>query len=169
MNPVLRWLLLIPFACLVAMGTGLFALMVASVASPAIGLLVGGGLEWLLETILGFAENGVDPAPFAAAAFGLAGRLGFSIIVAPVLLVAVGSEVFRLRSGLTQSGACGVLAALLPLAMLRLTRAPSAEEMQIISGLFLIGAVSGFAYWLIAGRGAGGERGADHGAPSGRA
>lgn len=154
---MLRWLLLIPFACLVAMGTGLFALMVASVVSPAIGLLIGGGIEWLLETIFGFAENGVDPAPFAQAAFGLAGRLGFSIIVAPVLFVAIASEVFRLRSGLIQSGVCGLLAALLPLALLRLTRAPSAEEMQVISGLFLIGVVSGFVYWLIAGRGAGGD------------
>ena len=47
---------------------------------------------------------------------------------------------------------------LLPLAMLRLSRAPSTAEIQIISGLFLVGAATGFVYWLIAGRGAGGER-----------
>ena len=74
------------------------------------------------------------------------------------LLVAVGSELFRLRSGLLQSGFTGLLAALLPLAMLRLSRAPSTAEIQIISGLFLVGAATGFVYWLIAGRGAGGER-----------
>ncbi|PZU86577.1 MAG: hypothetical protein DI527_19830 [Chelatococcus sp.] len=155
MSSVLRWLLLIPFACLVAMGTGLFALMVASVASPAIGLLIGGGIEWLLETIFGFAENGVDPAPFAQAAFGLAGRLGFSIIVAPVLFVAIASEVFRLRSGLIQSGVCGLLAALLPLGMLGLARTPTGAEVQVLGGLVLVGAATGFVYWLIAGRGAG--------------
>lgn len=155
MNPVLRWLLLIPFACLVAMGFGLIALMVASVVSPAIGTLIGGGIEWLLDAIFGFAEEGVDPAPFAAAALGLAAQLGFAVIVAPVLIVAIASEVFRLRSGIVQSGIGGLISAMLPLALLGLGRAPNAGEMQVIGGLFLIGAVSGFVYWLIAGRGAG--------------
>ena len=42
--------------------------------------------------------------------------------------------------------------------MLRLARTPSPAELQIISGLFLVGAATGFVYWLIAGRGAGGEK-----------
>ena len=44
------------------------------------------------------------------------------------------------------------------LAMLGLARAPSAAEIQVISALFLVGAATGFVYWVIAGRGAGGER-----------
>lgn len=155
---MLRWILLIPFACLVAMGAGLFFLAMASVASPAVALLIGGGIERLLDILFGLAESGVDPAPAAQAAFALIGRLGMAIIAAPVVLVAVGSELFRLRSGLIQSGLTGLLAALLPLAMLRLSRAPSTAEIQIISGLFLVGAATGFVYWLIAGRGAGGEQ-----------
>ena len=155
---MLRWILLIPFACFVAMGAGLFFLAMASVASPAVALLIGGGIERLLDILFGLAESGIDPAPAAQAAFALVGRLGMAIIVAPVVLVAVGSELFRLRSGLLQSGLTGLLAALLPLAMLKLSRVPSSAEIQIISGLFLVGAATGFVYWLIAGRGAGGER-----------
>lgn len=153
----MRWLLLIPFACLVAMGAGLVALGLASVASPAVALMIGGGIERLLDLLFGLAETGVDPAPAAQAAFALVARLGFAIVVAPVVIVAILSELLRLRSGLVQSGLTGLLAALLPLAMLRLARAPSPLELQIISGLFLVGVVSGFVYWLIAGRGAGGE------------
>jgi hypothetical protein len=155
---LLRWLLLMPFACLVAMGAGLLALALASIVSPALALLIGGGIERLLDILFGFAESGIDPTPAVREAFILIGRLGLAIIVAPVVLVAAGSELLRLRSGLVQSGMTGVLAALLPLAMLRLSRAPSPAEIQIVSGLFLVGAATGFVYWLIAGRGAGGER-----------
>jgi len=154
----LRWLLLIPFACLVAMGSGLFFLTAASIASPAVALLIGGGIERLLDIVFGLAESGVDPTPAAQAALALIARLGLSIIVVPVVLVAIGSELFRLRGLLVQSGLTGLLAALLPLAMLRLARAPSPAELQIISGLFLVGAATGFVYWLIAGREAGGDR-----------
>ena len=155
---MLRWLLLIPFALLVAMGSGMFALLIASVVSPDIALLIGGGFERLLTALFAQAESGFDPGPTAEAAFTLLGRLGFAIMVAPVALVAIGSELFRIRSGLIQSGLTGMLAALLPLAMLRLSRAPTASETQIIAALFLVGAATGFVYWLIAGRGAGGER-----------
>ncbi len=154
----LRWLLLIPFACLVAMGSGLFFLTAASIASPAVALLIGGGIERLLDIVFGLAESGVDPTPAAQAALALIARLGLSIIVVPVVLVAIGSELFRLRGLLVQSGLTGLLAALLPLAMLRLARAPSPAELQIISGLFLVGATTGFVYWLIAGREAGCDR-----------
>lgn len=155
---MLRWLLLIPFALLFATGAGLFALLIASVASPDLGRLIGGGFERLMAALFDMAAQGFDPGPAADAAFSLLGRLGFAILVAPVVLVAIGCELFRLRSGLIQSGLTGVLAALLPLAMLGMARAPSIAEVQVISALFLVGAASGFVYWVIAGRGAGGER-----------
>ncbi|MFA6965818.1 MULTISPECIES: hypothetical protein [Bosea] len=155
---MLRWLLLIPFALMVAMAAGLVAMMVASVVSPGIALLIGGGFERLLDALFGLADIGVDPGPTAVAAVSLLGRLGFAIIVAPVVLVAVGAELFGLRSGLIQSGLTGLLAALLPLALLGLSRTPTGAEVQIIGALVLVGAATGFVYWLIAGRGAGGER-----------
>lgn len=155
---MLRWLLLIPFALLVAMGTGLLAMMIVSVASPEMATLLGGGFVRLVDTLFGMAEDGVDPEPIALATIGLIGKLGLAIIVAPVALVAIGSELFRIRSGLIQSGLSGLLAALLPLALLGLTRTPSGAEMRVIGALYLVGAASGFVYWLIAGRDAGGER-----------
>lgn len=155
---MLRWLLLIPFALMMAMAAGLVAMMVASVVSPGIALLIGGGFERLLDALFRLADIGVDPGPTAQAAFVLLGRLGFAIIVAPVALVAVGSELFSLRSGLIQSGLTGLLAALLPLALLGLSRTPTGAEVQVIGALILVGAATGFVYWLIAGRGAGGER-----------
>jgi hypothetical protein len=155
---MLRILLLIPIALLLAMGAGLFFMMIASVVSAEIALLIGGGFERLMDALFGLADAGIDPGPEAAAAFGLIGRLGFAIIVAPVVLVAVFSEIFRIRSGLIQSGLTGVLATLLPLAMLRLSRAPTEAEARVIGALFLVGAATGFVYWVIAGRGAGGER-----------
>lgn len=155
---MLRWLLLIPFAALVAMGAGMLALLAASVISPDIGLLIGGGFERLVWALFDQAERGFDPGPTAEAAFALLGRLGFAIVVAPVAIVAVASELFRIRSGLIQSGATGLLAALLPLAMLRLARTPSPAELQIVSALFLVGAATGFVYWLIAGHDAGAKR-----------
>lgn len=155
---MLRWLLLIPFALMVAMAAGLIAMMVASVVSPGIALLIGGGFERLLDALFGLADIGVDPGPTAVAAVSLLGRLGFAIIVAPVVLVAVGAELFGLRSGLIQSGLTGLLAALLPLALLGLSRTPTGAEVQIIGALVLVGAATGFVYWLIAGREAGGER-----------
>lgn len=155
---MLRWLLLIPFAVLVAMGTGLIAIMIVSVASPEMAQLLGGGFVRLVDALFGLAESGLDPEPTALAAASLIGRLGLAIIVVPVLLVAIGSEIFRLRSGLIQSGLTGLLAALLPLALLGLMRAPSGAEMRVVGALYLVGAASGFVYWLIAGRDAGGER-----------
>lgn len=155
---MLRWLLLIPFALMVAMAAGLIAMMVASVVSPGIALLIGGGFERLLDALFGLADIGVDPGPTAVAAVSLLGRLGFAIIVAPVVLVAVGAELFGLRSGLIQSGLTGLLSALLPLALLGLSRTPTGAEVQVIGALVLVGAATGFVYWLIAGREAGGER-----------
>jgi hypothetical protein len=154
---MLRWLLLIPFALLVAMGTGLFAMMIASVASPEVSLLIGGGFGRLMDALFGLAEAGQDPGPAAQAAFALVGRLGLAIIVAPVVFTALFSEIFKVRSLLIQSGLTGALAALLPLAMLQLARAPSESEARIIGALVLVGAATGLVYWVIAGRSAGGE------------
>ena len=38
---MLRWLLLIPFALLIAIGAGLFALMLASVVSVDVAMMIG--------------------------------------------------------------------------------------------------------------------------------
>jgi hypothetical protein len=160
---MLRWLLLIPFALVMAMAAGLVAMMIAAAVEPTLALMIGGGIDRLLDILFGLADSGIDPTPTAQAAFALISRLGLAIIVLPVVLVAVGSELFRLRSGLIQSGLTGLLAALLPLGLLGLSRAPSGAEVQVLGALVLVGAATGFVYWLIAGRTAGGERAVERG------
>lgn len=100
------------------MGTGLVARMIVSVSSPDMALLLGGGFGRLVDALFGMVDEGMDVEPTALAALALISRLGLAIIVAPVALVAIGSELFRMRSGLIQSGLTGLLAALLPLALL---------------------------------------------------
>lgn len=160
---MLRWLLLIPFAQLMAMAAGLVAMMIAATVEPTLALMIGGGIERLVDMLFGLVDSGIDPAPTAQAAFALISRLGLAIVVLPIVLVAIASELFRLRSGLIQSGLTGLLTALLPLALLGLTRRPSSQEMQVLGALVLVGAATGFVYWLIAGRSAGGERPAERG------
>jgi hypothetical protein len=158
---LLRWLLLIPFALIIAMGAGTVALMILSVSSPEMAMLLGAGFGQLVDALFGMIDEGLDVQPTALAAVSLLSRLGLAIIVIPVASVAIGSELFRMRSGLVQSGLSGLLAAVLPLALLGLSRAPSGPEMRVIGALYLVGAASGFVYWLIAGRDAGGERRAE--------
>ena len=121
-------------------------------------LLIGGGFGRLMDALFGLAEAGYDPGPAAQAAFALIGRLGLAIIVAPVRVRRrCFARSFAMRSLVVQSGLTGALAALLPLAMLQFARAPSQSEARILGALVLVGAMTGFVYWLVAGRSAGGE------------
>lgn len=158
MSILLRWLIVIPFALLLAMGAAMFAVMIASVVSPELAQLVGGGMQAFFSAIFDEFAYGDDPTVRANSALALAGRLALAIIVIPVVLVAISSELFGLRSAIAQITATGALTAFLPLAMLRLGRAPTATEGKVIAALFLIGAASGLMYWLIAGRKAGGVK-----------
>ncbi len=156
MSLILRWLIVIPFALMLAMGAAMFAIMIASVVSPELAQLVGGGMHALFAAVFDELADGYDPTLRANSALALAGRLALAIIVIPVVLVAISSELFGLRSAVAQITATGALTAFLPLAMLRLGRAPTATEGKVIAALFLIGAASGLMYWLVAGRKAGG-------------
>lgn len=158
MSLILRWLIVIPFALLLAMGAAMFALMIASVVSPELAQLVGGGIQALFAAVFDELADGYDPSLRAGSALALAGQLWLAIIVIPVCLVALSSELFGLRSAIVQITATGALAAFLPLAMLGLGRTPTATEGRVIAALFLIGAASGLVYWLVAGRRAGGAK-----------
>jgi hypothetical protein len=155
MNTVLRWLIVIPFALLVAISIGLIAFFIASAVVPELGLLVGSGFQALIASVFDEAMAGSDPAGRLFTAFALSGRLALAIFVLPVVLTALACEIFGLRSGLLQISGTGAFAALLPLAMLQLGRSPTAAEGRVIAALFFTGAVIGLFYWLIAGRKAG--------------
>jgi hypothetical protein len=148
MNPLLRWLIVIPFALCVAMFVGFNALFLLSAVVPELGMLVGAGFQALVATVFNEFAAGADPTARLVWAFALSWRLALAILVC---------EFFSRRSGLLQITATGVLAAMLPLAMLQLGRSPTAAEGRVIAALFFTGAVIGLIYWLIAGRKAGGR------------
>jgi hypothetical protein len=158
MSIILRWLIVIPFALLVAVSVGLIAFFVASAVVPELGLLVGAGFQALVASVFDEAMAGTDPTGRLFTAFALSGRLALAIFVLPVVLTALACEIFGLRGGLLQISGTGALAALLPLAMLQLGRSPTLAEGRVIAALFFTGAVIGLFYWLIAGRKAGSKR-----------
>lgn len=168
MSRLLRWLIVIPFALVVAMTGGLIAFFLASSVMPELGVLIGMGFQALMATLFDDAAAGVDSTARLLSVFTLGGRLAVSLFVAPVLLVALTSEIFALRSGLLQSVLSGIFAALLPLAKLQIGRSPTPAELRVSAALFFVGVATGFVYWLIAGRHAGRRRDQAVSAPASR-
>jgi hypothetical protein len=157
MNLLLRWLIVIPFALVMAMTGGMIAFFLASAFVPELGLLIGMGFEALIATLFDDAAAGYDSSARLLNVFALGGRLAFALFVAPILLVALMGEIFALRGGVIQAVLTGLLAAVLPLAMLQIGRSPTSAELRVSAALFFVGVVTGFVYWLIAGRHAGGR------------
>lgn len=155
MKRLLRWLVVIPFALVAALSFGLIGFFIASAVVPELGLMVGTGFQALITSIFDEAIAGSDPSGRFIAALALSGRLALAIFVLPMLLVAIASESFGLRGGLSQITGTGLLATVLPLAMLQFGRSPTPAEARVMAALFFTGAVMGLVYWLIAGRKAG--------------
>lgn len=154
MRMLARLLLIIPLGLIIAFGAGGFFLMLATVASPALAQMVFGAMNAFADTVLGLAFEGEDPSELAVAATWQGFKLFAAILIAPVLITAIASEMFRISSGLMQMTLCGVLASALPAAIIGLKRLPTGTEAQVLAAFFLTGVVTGAIYWLIAGRGA---------------
>jgi hypothetical protein len=154
MRGVARILLIIPLGLLIAFGAGSLFLMLATVVSAPLAELVFGMLNAFAEVVFGLAMEGQDPTALAGSASLLLLKLAAATLVAPVLITALASEIFRIGGGLVQMSLCGLLAAALPAAVIGLNRLPSSAESQVLAALFLTGVVTGAVYWLIAGRGA---------------
>lgn len=154
MRLVARLLLLIPLALLIAWAIGGLFLMVATVASPALAHMVFGAMAALGDMASALAFEGRDPTALVAAAGWQAIKLVVAVLFAPALLVAITSEMFRWSGLVSQMALGGLAAALLPAAVLGLTRLPTGSETQVLAAFFLTGAVTALVYWLIAGRGA---------------
>ncbi|MET0429914.1 MAG: hypothetical protein ABW026_15640 [Microvirga sp.] len=149
---MLRWLILIPLALLLAIGAGSLFLLVAAVADPVMADLMGNtvfvGFWALLDAV--FASD--DPGPLVAAALGDVARVFFAFLVLPVGLVALVSEVTRARGLPWMAGATGVLTAAVPWILRGSPRMANPAELHISLVLGLAGAVAGLVYWTIAGR-----------------
>jgi hypothetical protein len=161
-------LFLIAFALPVAIVTGTLTLFFVGLFDPILaglaGALIWAGIEALLDALAAAGDPGFV---VESAAFGLS-RLALAILVAPPVFVALASEVIGARSLLWHAGATGLLTGAVPW-LTRTTPAATPEETHLTVMLVLVGAVTGFVYWLIAGNSAGPARGADAGPKPGGA
>lgn len=155
---MIRWLLLIPFALLIAIGASSFFFMVATIVDPVMAVLTGDTLFVGFWSFVDAVFSSEDPGPIVADALLAVGRIVFTLLVFPPLLIAVLSEVLRIRSLVWYAGATCVLTAAVPWILRGAARVANPAELHVSLVLGLTGAVAGFVYWVIAGRDAGGRR-----------
>ncbi|MBZ6075657.1 hypothetical protein [Microvirga puerhi] len=158
---MIRYLLLIPLALLIAVGASTLFLFIASVVDPVMGTLTG---DTLLVGFWAFVDEVFsveDPGPMIAETAFAVGRVAFLLLVFPPLLVAVVGEVVRARSVIWYAGAMAVLTAAIPWVLRGSARIATPGELHVSAVLGLTGAVAGLIYWAIAGRDAGGFKPSD--------
>lgn len=154
---MIRWLLLIPFALLIAIGASGFFFLVASAVDPLMATLTGETLFVGFWNLIDAVFSSDDPGPIIEEAMLAVGRITFTLLVLPPLMIAVISEVLRMRSFLWHVLATGVLTAAVPWILRGAARVANSAELHVSVVLGLTGAVAGFVYWTIAGRDAGGR------------
>ena len=155
---MLRWLILMPFAIGLAILAGMVALMIFTTMVPEMGTALVGAVLSAFRALYDAAMSGDDMA-LAAAMAARTGLMAAAILLAPVTLVALISEIFRWRSWVVQASGAALLTIAFPLALLAPQRLLSSSETRIAIALGLVGIITGTVYWLVAGRDAGGERG----------
>ncbi|WP_201834362.1 hypothetical protein [Microvirga zambiensis] len=148
---MIRWLLLIPFALIIAIGVSGTFFLIASIVDPVMATLTGDtlfvGFWSLIDAI--FAAD--DPTPIVEDAFLAVGRILFTLLIFPLLLIALVSEVLGMRSLLWHALATGVLTAAVPWILRGAARVGTPAELHVTLVLGLTGAVAGLVYWAIAG------------------
>jgi len=152
---MIRWLLLIPFSLLIAVGMSSLFFLVASMVDPVMATLTGDTLFVGFWTFVDAVFSSEDPGPVVTHAFETVGRIAFTLLVFPPLIVAIISEVLGMRSLAWYAGATGVLTAAIPWILRGSARVANPDELHVSLVLGLTGAVAGFVYWAIAGRDAG--------------
>jgi hypothetical protein len=154
---MIRWLLLIPFALLIAIGASSFFFMVASMIDPVMATLTGETLFVGFWSLMDAVFSSNDPGPIVADAMLAVGRIVFTLLVLPPLVIALVSEMLGMRSLLWHALATGVLTAAVPWILRGAARITTPDELHVSLVLGLTGAAAGFVYWMIAGRDAGGR------------
>lgn len=154
----MRWigrLVLMAFALPVAIAAGCVFLLFALIVDPVMAAMTGDTLFvgfWSLMDAI-FAAD--DPAFVVEGALTGLGRLFLTLMVAPLLFIALASEVTGARRVLWYMGATGLLTAAVPWLLRGSPHMTSPAELHVSFVLGLAGAVAGFVYWMIAGRSAG--------------
>lgn len=152
---MIRWLLLIPFALLIAIGMSSLFFMIASMIDPLMATLTGNTLFVGFWNLIDAIFSSDDPGPIVAEAMLTVGRIVFTLLVLPPLVIALVSETLKIRSLLWYALATGVLTASVPWILRGAARVRNPEELHVSAVLALTGAVAGFVYWAIAGRSSG--------------
>ena len=148
---MIRWLILIPFALLIAVGASGTFFLVASFVDPLMRMLTGDTLFVGFRSLMDAVFAAEDPGPLVEGAFLAVGRIMFTLLIFPPLLVAIVSEVLGMRSLLWHALATGVLTAAVPWILRGSARIASPAELHVSLVLGLTGAVAGFVYWAIIG------------------
>ena len=111
---MVRWLLLIPFALIIAIGVSGTFFLIASIVDPVMATLTGDTLFVGFWSLIDAVFAADDPTPIVEDAFLAVGRIMFTLLIFPPLLIAVISEVLGMRSLLWHALATGVLTAAVP-------------------------------------------------------
>lgn len=150
---MLRLLLLVPCAILLAGVACFVTLLIAAVAMPELGRLLTDSVWRATELIINDGLHGNDVERWLP--FLLSGwQLLMAVMFAPAILIAIISEAFALRSFVVQCATTVVLSVLIPLALLPKTASGGIPPV-VLAALASAGLVAGAVYWLVAGRGAG--------------
>jgi threonine/homoserine efflux transporter RhtA len=148
---MIRWLLLIPFALLIAIGASGTFFLIATIVDPVMAVLTGDTLFVGLWSLVDAVFAAEDPGPIVEDAFLAVGRIVFTLLVFPPLMIAIISEVLGMRSLLWHALATGILTAAVPFILRGSARVASPAELHVSLVLGLTGAVAGLVYWAIIG------------------
>jgi threonine/homoserine efflux transporter RhtA len=148
---MIRWLLLIPFALLIAIGASGTFFLIATIVDPVMAVLTGDTLFVGLWSLVDAVFAADDPGPIVEDAFLAVGRIVFTLLVFPPLMIAIISEVLGMRSLLWHALATGILTAAVPFILRGSARIASPAELHVSVVLGLTGAVAGLVYWAIIG------------------
>ena len=148
---MVRWLLLIPFALIIAIGVSGTFFLIASIVDPVMATLTDDTLFVGFWSLIDAVFAADDPTPIVEDAFLAVGRIMFTLLIFPPLLIAVISEVLGMRSLLWHALATGVLTAAVPWILRGAARVGTPAELHVSLVLGLTGAVAGLVYWAIAG------------------
>jgi hypothetical protein len=152
---MLRRLIFIVFAFLIASCAGVFLLVMAALFDPATreaGLVATmNGIFFIIDEAM---RHG-DPEDAIAAFFAVAQAIAIAVCVAPLAVAVATGEAMGVRQLIWYSGISGVFAGASPWiarAARGLDRAREATpiEARIALLFFLTGVFTGFVYWLIA-------------------
>lgn len=143
---MVRRFLLIPFAVILAAGTGGLFLLLASLIDPVMADLMGKTVFASFQILSDILAESHDPAPLILDLLGGIARILFGLLVLPPFLVALVSEIIHADSLLWLATATGILTAAVPWVLRGTFRIPSLAELHVSLILGLAGTVSGLVY-----------------------